>query len=225
MNKFPALRLGTESIDCSLILSHLIRQDGRTDSDAKNLLKKILALPLDNKTKPCLKAKEIGYYNSLDLEKRTKIYTKKLKGYNPSSNNKAICFTESTLQGLEAHNSVYNAKYGVSFKREILFSKGANPAINIRDDLLNKNVECILDGNSWNAVKNHIPEPLIPFINIINTKFDATHEREWRVPSDMQFEYSDLFIVFCPENDFKEFKSIQTDAVPILFDLSWLKFV
>jgi hypothetical protein len=59
-------------------------------------------------------------------------------------------------------------------------------------------------------------------VNVIGAGFDATHEREWRCDGDLEFERADIRFVFCPERDFKIFKAVQGDGLPVLFDLQWL---
>ena len=216
-----AKSLASESLDCSLILSHLIRPKADQDkSCAKEILRDILNIN-GGTGEGVIKGYDTGYYKNHN----PKVYSKSMGGYNSPQNVKAVCFTESTLRGLEAHNEIYKADYGLAFKRSILFEKGANPVINIRESLLDSNVRCILESGSWSDLKHHIPEPLAPFVNIINEKFDATHEREWRIPGDLKFRWDDVFFIFCPENDFAEFKAVQQNGLPSLFDLKWLSYV
>ena len=184
--------LAVESVDCSQILTHLIRQDNgrRSDHDARQILSKILGL---TEGSPLLKACETGYFH----HQTTKVFSPFSSGYNTPSNVKAVCFTESTLQGLKAHNKIYEAKYGISFKRDILYEKGANPVINIRADLLEKEVGCAVKSYSkWEKLKNHIPDALTPYVNTISATFNATQEREWRYAGDLNFNINDIFIIF-----------------------------
>jgi len=145
------------------------------------------------------------------------------KVYFKPSNATASCFTESTLRGLLAHRQVFNAKYGLSFSRAHLFSAGANPVINISEKLFKKEVGSVVGG--YDKVFNHISEPLVPFVNIINEKFDATHEREWRLATDFEFEIENLIFILCPVADFHEFAHLQSNGLPVLFDLDWLEWV
>lgn len=137
------------------------------------------------------------------------------------ANSKAVCFTESTLAGLKAHRDVFNAKYGLAFDRDLLFAKGANPCLNVRESLLK---ETFTRNNEIfpRSVFNFIPHQLHPFVNVIHESFDATHEREWRVPCDLPFSNAEILFVFCPVADFAHFASIQSAARPVLFDLAWL---
>lgn len=56
----------------------------------------------------------------------------------------------------------------------------------------------------------------------MSESFDASHEREWRHHYDMEFSWSDIRFIFCPESDFEIFSKIQINGLPTLFDLTWL---
>ena len=213
-----AMELLEHSPDCSYLLTHLVRQnDGKTDVDAKDILKKILGITTPDSK---LIANEIGYYSTAS---HANILKPASSYYSVPSNKKSVCFTESSLKGLLAHLKVFNAKYGVAFSLEFLLSKGANPVLNISEEHFHKTIGAITGG--YDKVYNHIPEPLTPFVNIINSKFDATHEREWRIAKDFDFDISDVLFIFCPTNEFSEFSHLQNDGLPILFNLNWLKWV
>lgn len=212
-----ARELAKLSSDCSFLLSHLVRQnDEKSDVDAKNILSLILDLA-GRPPQPKVKASTSGWYGSVSPN----IFNPVTGAFDGPTNSKAACFTESTLAGLKAHRDVFNAKYGVAFDRDLLFTKGANPCLNVRASLLKtsfmRNGETTL-----RYLYNFIPHQLHPFVNIIHESFDATHEREWRVPDDLSFTYSELLFVFCPSSDFAYFSSIQSVARPVLFDLAWL---
>lgn len=61
---------------------------------------------------------------------------------------------------------------------------------------------------------NFIPTDLQPFVNVIHDSLDATYEREWRHPVDLQFEWSEVKFVFCTERDFALLKDVQANAMP-----------
>lgn len=214
-----AKRLAMLSTDCSFLLTHLVRQDSKSAQDgvvARGKLASILDLAAGT---PQLSASPACWYSSAsnayyyDPEARWSRSTTKTPN--------VICFTESTLAGLKGHRDIFNARYGVAFDREWLFNKGANPCLNIREELLKKAMQ--IPGEQYvRRTFNFIPKCLHPFVNVINSGFDATHEREWRLVDDFSFGYADLKFVFCPETDFKLFSGIQTDGWPPLFDVAWL---
>jgi hypothetical protein len=200
--------LGKLSSDCSSLLTHLVRQnDGKTDDDARRDLRSILGLLPE--TTPVLRARHTGWYGSevvtprvFSPEKGRLLEVNEYdKGHLP-----CVCFTESTLDGLKAHCQVFKAKYGLAFDRDFLWGKGANPCMNIRDELLKKKIKSAYDQYD-RYVYNFIPVDLHPYINIINGAFDAVHEREWRHVGDLQFSLADVRFVFCPRAESKEFRT------------------
>jgi len=211
-SKEQAKKLAYLSSDCSFLLTHLIRQK---PDEAKRRLKKILAIGGGT---PILVAGEVGWY----------AICSGANCFNPSTATfisitipKAVCFTESTLAGLKAHRDVFKTNYGLAFDRDFLFSKGANPCLNIRSDIFRTSIK--YKSESFDRyIYNFIPKILHPFVNIISEAFDATHEREWRYSGDLCFKIPEILFVFCPENDFQEFSKIQQKGKPVLFDLKWL---
>jgi hypothetical protein len=212
-----ARELARLSSDCSFLLTHLIRQnDEKTDTEAKRILSQILDME-GGPPRPRLIASIVGWYGSAGAS----IFNPVTSNFDGPSNSKAVCFTESTLAGLKAHRDVFNAKYGLAFDRDLLFSKGANPCLNIRETLLKESF--LREGEMYRRyVYNFIPHQLHPFVNIIHDSFDATHEREWRISSDLSFRFPESLFIFCPVDDFEYFSSIQTAGRPVLFDLDWL---
>lgn len=212
-----ARELARLSPDCSFLLTHLVRQnDGRSNIRARKILCSIL--DVDAKApKPFLKASPVGWYGTASAN----VFNPLTCEFDGLSKSKAVCFTESTLAGLKAHRDVFASRYGVAFDRDLLFECGANPCLNIRESLLKESFT--LPGERYSRfVYNFIPHQLYPFVNIIHESFDATHEREWRYPGDLSFQYRDVLFVFCPEKDFPKFCSIQSLGHPVLFDLAWL---
>ena len=213
--------LGKLSADCSSLLTHLVRQnDGRTDKEAREILYSILGLLPG--TTPLLRASYTGWYGSNSVTPRVFSPEKKrlleINEYDKSQL-RCVCFTESTLEGLKAHCEVFKAKYGLAFDRDFLYGKGANPCLNIRDDLLRKEITSGYDQFD-RRVYNFIPLPLHPYINIINKVFDSTHEREWRYVGDLHFSQEDVRIVFCPGEESKEFRAkCEGKASPEIRDL------
>ena len=219
MSRSEARRLAALSCDCSFLLTHLIRQDSTSapgETGARNRLLSILGI--NPRATPCLKATRVGWYS---ICSDTNKFFPQSGTFSKSQVEPSVCFTESTLAGLRAHREVFGARYGLSFDRDWMFAKGANPCLNIRGELLKQGVQ--FAGEPFpRKVFNYIPHHLHPFVNIINEAFDATHEREWRYIGDLIFAIQDLFFVFAPEPDFPLFSPIQRSGRPVLFDLTWL---
>jgi len=211
-----ALKLAKLSVDCGFLITHLIRQaDGLSDSDARKRLLSILDASSDSPA-PVLKASNSGWYSTCS---GAYVYDPDKSKMTVAGETPVVCFTEATLNGLQGHKEVFNAKYGIAFDRDWIFKKGANPCINIRDDIFKKTIsQKHKNGNLY----NWLPRDLHPFVNIINTSFDATHEREWRHSGDFNFRLSDVMFVFCPQKDFRFLSALQTNGRPVLFDLDWL---
>lgn len=217
-NADQAKELAKNSSDCSFLLTHLIRQnDGRSDGDARDILKKIMNLH-DSSSLPMLKASKVGWYGTCENAIAFNPVTGNLDG---TIQNLAVCFTESTLAGLRAHRDLFEVKYGLAFDRDDLFNKGANPCLNIRESLLKEKTKFSEDPHS-RSIYNFIPSELQPFVNIIHDSFDATHEREWRFAGDLTFDWSEMKFIFSPEHEFHLFSKDQLNAMPCLFDLEWL---
>jgi hypothetical protein len=119
-----------------------------------------------------------------------------------------VCFTEIPLNQIHllvkhiAGRSVHLKPYGLVFRKKLLISKGAQPAIYINS----------YDGNQWlrEAVDrlseialpikdNKILWRIIPFINAMHEKYDFSWEREWRVRGSFEFDLKDLVCVILPE--------------------------
>ena len=98
----------------------------------------------------------------------------------------AVCFTECVWQALVRHTDVYSC-YGLVFKKTLIFKNGGGPALYIRGDILNR-------------IRSRLPHYLgvfvAPFdpvgISSNGVRLDYLHEREWRLPGSLEFEYSDL---------------------------------
>jgi hypothetical protein len=213
--------LASLSTDCSFLLTHLVRQkDRRNTEDAKEILKAILDLDGSEGT-PLLRATKVGWFGTATS---ANVFNPVTGQFDGKTQAKAVCLTDSTLAGLKAHRDVFESHYGIAFDRDVLFQKGANPCLNIRDDIFRYSLVHNGDQSSRHLY-NFIPEQLQPFINIIQKNFDATHEREWRVPNDMKFSLSEVMFIFCPESEFCEFAHLQSNGRPVLFDLVWLNRV
>jgi hypothetical protein len=216
-----AQELAQRSADCSQLLTHLIRCNTappRTADEARETLRSILGLGTPPQ-QPRLRATAVGWYSAcvgpvdvFDYEARTFQSVSRVDG---------VCFTNSTLNGLRAHRDVFDAQYGLAFNRDFLLGQGASPCLDIRADLFREEIQ--LKHEMYpRRLYNFVPRSLLPFVNIINETFDATHEREWRIARDLTFQHADLRYVFCPESDFALFSGVEVEGGPTLYDLGWL---
>ena len=109
-----------------------------------------------------------------------------------------------------AHGDRYSS-YGVVFSKSTVFQSGGGPAIYVRGDI-------------WQTEIQNIPQALKPFVvpfdpdglilkHVIQ---DWTHEREWRLPDTMTFEYSDIKYVLVEsiEDAGKIMQMVGTNSLP-----------
>ena len=101
----------------------------------------------------------------------------------------AVCFTECIWDALIEQAQQYSS-YGVVISKHLIFEKQGGPALYIR-------------GDSLRAIGGNIPLNLEPFIAPFDPQgiikagvpLDYLHEREWRLPESLTFEYSDIEFV------------------------------
>ena len=84
-----ARKLARLSSDCSVLLTHMIRQnDGRTDKESKDILRSILGIS-EKQPSPNLKAFPVGWYSVANAS----IYNPETGKFDGNGNLKALCFT------------------------------------------------------------------------------------------------------------------------------------
>ena len=101
-------------------------------------------------------------------------------------NPEAACFTECVWRALIRHTDSYSC-YGLVFNKRLIFDKGGGPALYVR-------------GDKFNSFVSNLPKeqqffitPFDPSSALKNgVRIDFLHEREWRLPGSLDFEYSDL---------------------------------
>lgn len=114
----------------------------------------------------------------------------------PWTNKKAVCFTECTWPSLLGHAQRYSP-YGIGFKKEFLFVAGGGPAFYMPPHLLKRQKDHV--GPSKVPFDPELYSFLTPFAPFYapqsykdehwngKTPVDFSHEREWRVPHDLEF--------------------------------------
>jgi hypothetical protein len=99
----------------------------------------------------------------------------------------AVCFTECVWESLTEIAEAQYSPYGVVFNKKAIFDRGGGPALYVRGDL-------------FKAHDAAIPKEVLPFVvpfdpeAVIKPEVpqDWVHEREWRLPVDFTFDYSDI---------------------------------
>lgn len=143
---------------------------------------------------------------------------KVLKATNmPWTNTKGVCFTECPWGSLLEHTKNYSS-FGIGFTKEFIYRNNGSPVFYIRFKMLNAIKAYIVDNNT----KTRILQFLTPYSPSYDTKYakkkyprvDYTHEREWRIPTDLCFEYSDIaFVIIEKHEDY--------DSLPKIFKESF----
>lgn len=112
-------------------------------------------------------------------------------------NHKAVCLTECPWTSLITHTQQYSS-YGIGFKKEFIFSKGGGPVYYVRADMYNNQT---WDSSVLPFVTPFWPEyvPTSMKATVAIKKCDYTHEREWRIANDLNFEYSDIEFIVLPD--------------------------
>ena len=112
-------------------------------------------------------------------------------------NHKAVCLTECPWTSLVTHTQQYSS-FGIGFTKEFVFSKGGGPVYYVRADMFKKQQwdDSVLPFVTpfW---PDYVPAALKPVVSM--KKCDYTHEREWRVANDLEFDYSDIAFVVLPD--------------------------
>ena len=106
----------------------------------------------------------------------------------------AVCLTEATIPNWKELQEVHGS-FGFVFKKKDIIGLGGAPAAYLPEQVIKK--QC----------SKGIAAELKPFINLLRiptvtpdkTKYDFLHEREWRVPSDINFGAVQPFAVVFDE--------------------------
>jgi len=125
-------------------------------------------------------------------------------------NSEAVCFTECIWDALINLADRYSP-YGIVFSKRLIFENGGGPALYMR-------------GDSLSAIQSNMPsclEPLVvPFdpdgILAHGVPLNWVHEREWRLPKALGFEYSDIqyVIVATIQDAFDVIQRIGSQDIP-----------
>lgn len=124
----------------------------------------------------------------------------------------AVCFTECPWSSLIDHTEYYSP-YGIGFEKSFIFSRNGSPVYYVRADQYEK--------QAWHE---HLRPFVTPFWPSYRPKSldkkkafstcDFSHEREWRVPHDLPFEYEHIsFIVLKDYSDMAQFPKELKDKI------------
>lgn len=140
----------------------------------------------------------------------------------PWTNKPAVCFTECTWPSLLAHAKRYSP-YGVGFTKEYLFSQRGGPAFYMPPHLLTKQKGHTEPKVPFDPEVYAFLTPFMPFYTPQSykdehwsgkTPIDFSHEREWRVPVDLQFSQDHVqFILVDTYDDMAKAPKALKDAI------------
>lgn len=124
----------------------------------------------------------------------------------------AVCFTECPWTSLLDHTERYSP-YGIGFEKSFIFSRNGSPVYYVRPDQFDK--------QQWD-------EKLLPFVTPFWPSYtpkskkeridfqicDYSHEREWRVPHELPFEYNNIsFVILKDYTDMAQFPRQLKDEI------------
>lgn len=126
-------------------------------------------------------------------------------------NKLAVCFQDAPLYSIcqnvefelkkqkesEKKSPKYVAKYeayGLMFPKQYVYSKGGRPVIYENTKYAK---QMLPEGEWWRIVNYDLSEP--------NNIIDWSHEREWRVPGDFEFDIEEATVLVMNTIAFKEF--------------------
>ena len=135
----------------------------------------------------------------------------------PYTNRRAACFTECTWPSLLLHCQHYSP-FGVGFRKSFVFQRGGGPAIYIRQDHYQSQVD-----------KGGFADDVYPFLTPFAPGYappaylqawnrppiDFTYQREWRTPNDLQFTPQDVeFVLVDVLSDFGALSAAARAGLP-----------
>jgi hypothetical protein len=125
----------------------------------------------------------------------------------PFASKHSVAFTECPWSSMLDHAQQYSP-YGIGFAKKALFERGGGPVIYIRQDLYTTQRAFGSEDNEYlRGFHRDLACFLAPFLPTYappehlaqygkdSTAIDFTHEREWRVPGDVEFGYDDIEFV------------------------------
>ena len=162
-------------------------------------------------SRPCSRAKNNPIKSYVDKKNARDRLINILKGRKicastlPWINLNAICFTECVWGSLLSHSQIYSC-YGIGFSKSFIFNNDGNPVFYVRPSVY----EC----QNWEDATKMFTTPFCPeYGNEVTEKskkhIDYSHEREWRVPHDLEFTYDDIeFVVVKSQDDLTHFNGL-----------------
>lgn len=119
----------------------------------------------------------------------------------------AVCFQETPLEALAEHILYENSSFhsidkcdvrysgvGIRFNKVFIYKSGGRPVIYDKTEYLKS---ILPEDQYWRIVNFDLDN---------NEKYiDWTHEREWRVPIELAFDYNKIELVFPTDKEYRRF--------------------
>lgn len=124
----------------------------------------------------------------------------------PWTNLPGVCFTECPWSSLLAHTQNYS-NYGIGFTKEFIYKNNGSPVFYMRKKIINIIEKYIKDSKILETILTNVT----PYSPLYETEYmrhqiklvDYTHEREWRIPTDLTFKYEDIkFLILARHEDY-----------------------
>jgi hypothetical protein len=117
---------------------------------------------------------------------------------------RAVCFTEVPLSGVQyfvgPKDKPRYSHYGIAVSKEAAFKRGARPVIYLPDN----EADWIPDEHKWRHVRFEFG------------KVDWTHEREWRLPGDLDLrKLPGIYVLVETGPEAEEIVSLDPKKVPV----------
>lgn len=101
---------------------------------------------------------------------------------------------EQTLHEDEDETETRYSAFGLRFSKEFIYQHGGRPVLYEQKDIAK---DLLDEDEHWRIVCLDLGDP--------NNIIDWTHEREWRIKGDLEFEWKDVEILLSQEYDIKRF--------------------
>jgi hypothetical protein len=181
---------------------HLTRDDRGDDSNGETAIANFRAI-LDQQRILAVRPHCLHHRRVEQLDRKQQEYFR------------VACFTETPLDQLSKLTNQIEGRshnlepFGFVFRKELLLSRGAQPAVYINgyggandyrkafDQIFSIAVRTGFTGRSWRV---------LPFVNAMHGGCDFAWEREWRLARDFAFELADLVCVILPESRYGPLK-------------------
>lgn len=128
--------------------------------------------------------------------------------------NKAVCFQDVPLYSIcqntfheqqcrkDLGNKVRYRAVGLSIHKQYIYSNGGRPVIYEKREVAKKFID---KSEWWRIVSLDLSDE--------NLIVDWTHEREWRIKGDLQFDLEEIYVILVNAQAYKRFVKLASDEI------------